>query len=54
LQDPDVAILHSILREAGVSLTMDELMLRVLREAPNIALSLFCTSEGRPRLLELL
>jgi hypothetical protein len=33
---------------------MDQLMLCVLREAPNIALSLFCTHEGRPRLLELL
>ena len=39
---------------AGGALTMDQLMLTVLREAPNIALSLFCTSDGRPQLLELL
>lgn len=54
LQDPDIAALHGILRMAGEPLTMDRLMLRLLRDAPNIALNLFCTGDGRPRLLELL
>jgi hypothetical protein len=54
LQDPDVRTLHSLLRKAGGALSLDQLMLVVLREAPNIALSMFCTSDGRPRLLDLL
>ncbi len=54
LQDPDVRTLHSLLHEAGGALSLDQLMLVVLREAPNIALSMFCTGDGRPHLLELL
>jgi hypothetical protein len=54
LQDPDVATLHALLSEEGKPLTLDALMLRVLRDSPNIALSLFCKREERPRLLELL
>jgi hypothetical protein len=49
-----VATLYSLLRAADGALTMDGLLLRVLHEAPNIALSLFCSRDGRPRLLELL
>jgi hypothetical protein len=54
LQDPDIATLYTLLRTAGGALTMDRLLLLVLREAPNIGLSLFCSREGRTRLLELL
>lgn len=49
-----MATLISLLARAGRVLTLDQLMQQVLREAPNIALSLFCTHDGRPKLLELL
>jgi hypothetical protein len=47
LQDPDVVALQSDLRTTGDAPSLDRLLLALLRDAPNIALQLFCSQEGR-------
>jgi hypothetical protein len=54
LQDPDVVALQVALRTAGGVLSLDRLLAALLRDAPNIALQLFCSQEGRHTVLHLL
>jgi len=54
LQDPDVAALHGMLRRADGALSLDKLLLAALLHAPNIALALFCSQDGRHAVLDLL
>jgi hypothetical protein len=54
LQDPDVVALQATLRTAGGVLSLDRLLLALLGDAPNIALQLFCSQDGRHSLLHLL